>query len=65
MVVMTAHDHLPDEPCHRTREHVPHENFDLQRGQPARPISYCPGVGTSELIVAPPEDPFAYTDDVE
>jgi hypothetical protein len=63
MAAMTHHEprtrHLPDKPCHRTREHVPHVIYE---GQTA--VGWCPGVG--DLFppeqLATPDDPFAGID---
>lgn len=58
MAAMTEREtwtiYLPDEDCHRTREHVPHVNYE---GQTA--MSYCSGVGTFGQVTEPSADPFA------
>jgi hypothetical protein len=45
---------LPQQSCHRTREHVPHVQYvNLM------PQFRCPGVGAFQTVVAAPADPFA------
>lgn len=44
--------------CHRTREHVPHIEYE----DPGAPFD-CPGVGEFETVITPPADPFEGIDE--
>jgi hypothetical protein len=59
MVVMSNSSDLPEIPCRRNREHVPHEVFPPGM---SLPIGWCPGVGDFTQRVTPPADPFAGID---
>lgn len=51
---------LPEKPCHRTREHVPHVDYDNYI-----PQHWCPGVGNlfPPDRLTSPADPFEGLDD--
>jgi len=58
-------DQLPEEPCHRTREHAAHGNY--APGSSVR-VSLCPGVvtpGPVEIAHPMDNDPFAGLNDEE
>lgn len=60
-----ARPEVPEEQCHRTREHVPHGNY--APGTSTR-VSMCPGVGdlyslTSSIHHPMDDDPFAGLDE--
>jgi hypothetical protein len=66
MVVMTITPNpagLPEMQCHRTRDHAPHVVYT--HPGPGDAIGYCLGVGTFDVVVEPPADPFAGIPDDE
>lgn len=45
---------LPEQSCHRNRDHPAHVEYK----DPGAPFA-CPGVGHFRLVIEPPADPFA------
>jgi hypothetical protein len=56
----TTPDDLPEQNCHRSRDHAAHVEYK----DPGAPFD-CPGVGNFGVVVQPDPDPFAGIPDDE